>query len=116
MSFNLYPAIDLRNGKCVRLIQGDYDREVQYEVDPVEVATSFEADGASWIHVVDLDAARSGESQNLDTIASIANAVGIPVQCGGGVRTVTAAKALYDIGVSRCVIGTAAVELSLIHI
>ncbi|MBO66036.1 MAG: 1-(5-phosphoribosyl)-5-[(5-phosphoribosylamino)methylideneamino]imidazole-4-carboxamide isomerase [Acidimicrobiales bacterium] len=110
MSFNLYPAIDLRNGKCVRLIQGDYDREVQYEVDPVEVATSFEADGASWIHVVDLDAARSGESQNLDTIASIANAVGIPVQCGGGVRTVTAAKALYDIGVSRCVIGTAAVE------
>ena len=110
MSFNLYPAIDLRNGKCVRLIQGDYDREIQYEVDPVEVATSFEAAGASWIHVVDLDAARSGKSQNLDTIASIANAVGVPVQCGGGVRTVEAAKALYDVGVSRCVIGTAAIE------
>ena len=110
MSFNLYPAIDLRNGKSVRLIQGDYDREIQYEVDPVEVATSFEAAGASWIHVVDLDAARSGKSQNLDTIASIANAVGVPVQCGGGVRTVEAAKALYDVGVSRCVIGTAAIE------
>ena len=78
MSFDLYPAIDLRNGKCVRLIQGDYDREVQYEVDPVEVATSFEADGASWIHVVDLDAARSGESQNLDTIASIAACALLP--------------------------------------
>ena len=110
MSFDLYPAIDLRNGRCVRLIQGDYDREVRYEVDPVEVATSFEKDGATWIHVVDLDAARSGESQNLDTIASIANAVRIPVQCGGGVRTVEAARILYGAGVSRCVIGTAAVD------
>ena len=60
MSFNLYPAIDLRNGKCVRLIQGDYDREIQYEVDPVEVATSFDGAGASWIHVIDLAAERSG--------------------------------------------------------
>ncbi|MBM36460.1 MAG: 1-(5-phosphoribosyl)-5-[(5-phosphoribosylamino)methylideneamino]imidazole-4-carboxamide isomerase [Acidimicrobiaceae bacterium] len=110
MSFDLYPAIDLRDGRCVRLIQGDYDREVRYEVDPVEVAVSFQQHGARWIHVVDLDAARSGKQQNLGTISAIADAVQVPVQCGGGVRSVDAAKALFEAGVSRCVIGTAAVE------
>jgi phosphoribosylformimino-5-aminoimidazole carboxamide ribotide isomerase len=110
MSFSLYPAIDLRDGGCVRLIQGDYDREIKYEADPVEVALAFQEKGASWIHVVDLDAARSGTSENLSTIAAIAKAVRIPVQSGGGVRSIDAAKALFASGVSRCVVGTAAVE------
>ena len=89
--FELFPAIDLRDGRCVRLLQGDYDREVRYEADPVEVALSFEAAGSPWIHVVDLDAARSGVATNLDVIGSIASAVSVPVQSGGGVRSVDAA-------------------------
>jgi phosphoribosylformimino-5-aminoimidazole carboxamide ribotide isomerase len=110
MTFDLYPAIDLRDGKCVRLLQGDYDRQTIYEADPVQVALSFEAAGAKWIHVVDLDAARSGEAQNSEVIAAIATAVSVPVQAGGGVRSVEAARALFDVGVTRCVVGTAAVE------
>ena len=110
MTFSLYPAIDIREGRCVRLVQGDYDREVQYDADPVDVALSFEEAGASWVHVVDLDAARSGTSQNLAAVTAIASAVGIPVQSGGGVRSLDAARALFDAGVSRCVVGTAAVE------
>ena len=109
-TFELYPAIDIRDGRCVRLIQGDYDREVRYDADPVDVALEFQAAGASWIHVVDLDAARSGVATNLATIGAIASAVAVPVQSGGGVRSVDAAKALFDAGVTRCVIGTAAVE------
>ena len=110
MTFSLYPAIDIRDGRCVRLIQGDYDREIRYDADPVDVALSFEEAGASWVHVVDLDAARSGTSQNLVTVGAIAAAVKIPVQSGGGVRSLNAARALFDAGVSRCVVGTAAVE------
>jgi len=106
----IFPAIDIKDKKCVRLIKGEFENKTEYGMSPFEQASKYKDYGFKNLHVVDLDAARSGESQNLDTIASIANAVGIPVQCGGGVRTVTAAKALYDIGVSRCVIGTAAVE------
>jgi len=107
---DLYPAIDLRGGRCVRLLQGDYDREVRYDADPVDVALEFQAAGAPWIHVVDLDAARSGEASNRDVVGAIASAVDVPVQSGGGVRSVDAARTLYDVGVTRCVIGTAAVE------
>ena len=110
MSFDLYPAIDLLDGKCVRLLQGDYDRQTTYVADPVDVALEFEAAGAPWIHVVDLDAARSGSAENLPVVAAIANAVAVPVQSGGGVRDVAAAVARYDAGVARCVVGTAAVE------
>jgi phosphoribosylformimino-5-aminoimidazole carboxamide ribotide isomerase len=110
VSFDLYPAIDLRDGGCVRLLQGDYDREVRYDADPVEVALSFQEAGAPWIHVVDLDAARSGEASNRAVVGAIADAVDVPVQSGGGVRSVEAAAALYEVGVTRCVIGTAAVE------
>ena len=110
MTFDLYPAIDLRDGKCVRLLQGDYDRQVTYDADPVDVALEFQAAGAPWIHVVDLDAARSGVATNHEVIGRISAAVDVPVQSGGGVRDVDAAAALYDLGVTRCVIGTAAVE------
>jgi len=107
---DLYPAIDLRGGRCVRLMQGDYDRETHYGDDPVAQAVAFAAAGAPWIHVVDLDAARSGEATNREVIARICAAVAVPVQSGGGVRSVDAAKRLADAGVSRVVIGTAALE------
>lgn len=81
-----------------------------YDADPVGVARGFEASGAAWIHCVDLDAARTGEPANLDTVAAIAAAVSCPVQVGGGVRSVEAAHALLEAGVARVVVGTAAVE------
>jgi len=108
--FALFPAIDLRDGNCVRLYQGDYDRETVYGDDPVAQAQAFAAEGAPWIHVVDLDAARSGDPMNRPVVAAIAEAVDVPVQTGGGVRSVDAAKALFDLGVARVVIGTAAIE------
>lgn len=107
---DLYPAIDLLGGRCVRLYQGDYDRETHYGDDPVSQARAFADAGAHWIHVVDLDAARSGEATNRDVIAKICAAVDVPVQSGGGVRSVEAAAALAEIGVERVVIGTAALE------
>jgi phosphoribosylformimino-5-aminoimidazole carboxamide ribotide isomerase len=106
----LFPAIDLRAGRCVRLWQGDYDRETVYGDDPADQARAFASAGASWLHVVDLDAARSGVATNRDAIAAICAAVDIPVQSGGGVRSVEAAAALADVGVERVVIGTAALE------
>ena len=106
----LYPAIDLRGGRCVRLYQGSYDAETAYSDDPVGQARQFADAGAPWLHVVDLDAARTGEAANLAVIAAIADAVDVPVQTGGGVRSLDAAAALADAGVARVVIGTAAVE------
>ena len=106
----LYPAIDLRGGRAVRLLRGDYAAETVYSDDPVAVARSFEAAGARWIHVVDLDAARSGEADNLDLVAAVAKSVGCAVETGGGVRSVEAAERLIDAGVARVVVGTAAVE------
>ena len=107
---DLYPAIDLRGGQVVQLIQGDFDRERVHGDDPVAVAKAFVAAGAPWIHTVDLDAARTGEPVNRDLIAAIAAAVDVPVQAGGGVRSAEAAEALADAGVARVVIGTAALE------
>ena len=104
------PAIDLRQGRCVRLYQGDFDRETVYGDDPVAQALAFEAEGADWIHVVDLDAARSGTGANREVIRAIAGAVDVPVQCGGGVRSEADADVLAECGVSRVVIGTAALE------
>jgi len=106
----LYPAIDIRDGNCVRLYQGDYDRETVYGHNPADQAAAFVAEGASWIHCVDLDAARSGDQQNLASIAAIADQVDASLQVGGGVRTPDAAKRLWDAGVTRVVIGTAAVQ------
>ena len=107
---DLFPAIDLRSGKCVRLVQGDYARETVYGGDPVAMAKEFEAAGAPWVHVVDLDAARTGRPENRDVVAAIAAAVSVPVQTGGGVRDEFSAEALLETGVRRVVIGTAALE------
>jgi phosphoribosylformimino-5-aminoimidazole carboxamide ribotide isomerase len=106
----LFPAIDLRGGRVVQLVQGDFDRERDHGADPVAVARGFVAAGATWIHTVDLDAARTGEAVNRHLIAAIAAGVDVPVQAGGGIRTLEAARALADVGVARVVLGTAALE------
>jgi phosphoribosylformimino-5-aminoimidazole carboxamide ribotide isomerase len=108
----LYPAIDLRDGKVVRLRQGDYAQETTYDDDPVAVAVEFCDHGATWIHVVDLDAARTGRPLNRPVVTTIASTVAgrARVQTGGGVRTVTDAKELAAAGVARVVMGSAAVH------
>ena len=107
---DLYPAIDLRGGKVVQLVQGDFDRERVHGDDPVAIARGFVAAGATWIHTVDLDAARTGEPANRELIAAIAAGVDVPVQAGGGIRSLEAARALAAVGVARVVLGTAALE------
>jgi phosphoribosylformimino-5-aminoimidazole carboxamide ribotide isomerase len=108
----LYPSIDLRGGSVVRLAQGDYAAETVYGDDPVAVATSFCDQGATWIHVVDLDAARTGDPVNRPVVARIAAALAgrCRLQTGGGVRTVADVEALAEAGVTRIVMGSAAVR------
>ncbi len=108
----LYPAIDLRDGRVVRLRRGDFGLETVYGDDPVAVATAFCEQGARWLHVVDLDAALTGERVNRAVVEAIAAAVAgrAEVQAGGGVRTVEAARSLADAGVARVVMGSAAVS------
>jgi phosphoribosylformimino-5-aminoimidazole carboxamide ribotide isomerase len=105
----LFPAIDLHDGGAVRLVQGDFGRVRGYG-DPVALARTYVAGGARWIHVVDLDAARTGEPVNRDVVLSIAAAVDVNVQAGGGVRGTADAAALLEHGVQRVVLGTAALE------
>lgn len=109
-SFILYPAIDIRGGKCVRLIQGDYSQETVYNDSPLEAAKAWEAQGGSYIHLVDLDGAKAGHPVNDEVIGAIASGVNVPVQVGGGLRTVGDVKRLLSLGVSRVIIGTAAIE------
>jgi len=104
----ILPAIDLRAGRCVRLRQGRYDQETVFDEDPVAVARRFEAAGAKWLHVVDLDGARAGEPKNLDTVRRIVEAAGMQVEVGGGIRTTRAIEQLFELGVTRVIIGTAA--------
>jgi phosphoribosylformimino-5-aminoimidazole carboxamide ribotide isomerase len=112
VNVELFPAIDLHDGRVVRLTQGDYASATVYGDDPVAVATSFADAGASWIHVVDLDAARSGSPHNRPVVAAIAAATlgRARVQTGGGVRAVADAQALADAGVARVVMGSAAIQ------
>lgn len=111
MNPELYPAIDLRGGQVVRLRQGDYADETVYGDDPVAVARSFSEAGSAWIHIVDLDAAKSGDPVNRPIIQAVAQAVAgnSKVQTGGGVRSVADARQLADAGVARVVMGSAAV-------
>ncbi len=106
----IIPAIDLRDGKCVRLIQGRYDRQINYEDDPVKQAKRFIADGAKWLHIVDLDGAKIGAPVNTDTIASIAALGKLKIEVGGGLRDEKSIKQLLDLGVERVIIGTQAVS------
>lgn len=106
----IYPAIDIIKGRAVRLVQGRYDKETVYDADPAAVARRFEAAGASFIHVVDLDGALDGVWANKKTIAGIAAAVSIPVQTGGGVRSISDIKERLDAGIARVILGTVAVK------
>lgn len=107
---DILPAIDLRNGHCVRLTQGDYDRETVFDGDPASVAKRWVDQGARRMHVVDLDGARDGVRANAHAVAAIVEAVEIPVQVGGGVRDAAEARRLIDLGVDRVIMGTAAIE------
>jgi phosphoribosylformimino-5-aminoimidazole carboxamide ribotide isomerase len=106
---DLYPAIDIREGGAVRLAQGDFDRQSDYG-DPVALARRFAAAGAPWLHVVDLDAARTGRPANRPTVLAIAAAVPIPVESGGGVRSEADVEELLSGGIRRVVLGTAALD------
>lgn len=106
----ILPAIDLLGGKCVRLVQGRYDRVIEYETEPLERAQRFRADGADWFHVVDLDGARNGRIENLDGLRRIVEATGASVQFGGGVRDEPAIEAALSAGAKRVIVGTRALE------
>ncbi len=106
----IIPAIDLKSGRCVRLYQGDYQQETVYSDDPVAVAQQWEDQGASRLHLVDLDGAAQGNQENRETITAILRQLTIPVQVGGGIRSYDTAKDLLSLGLDRVVIGTAAIE------
>ncbi|KPK42891.1 MAG: hypothetical protein AMJ65_07070 [Phycisphaerae bacterium SG8_4] len=106
----IIPAIDLRDGKCVRLIQGQYDRQIDYHDDPVEQARQFSADGALWLHIVDLDGAKLGRPVNTETISAIAALGRLKIEVGGGLRDEASIEQLLDLGVERAIIGTKAVS------
>ncbi|MFM8633966.1 MAG: 1-(5-phosphoribosyl)-5-[(5-phosphoribosylamino)methylideneamino]imidazole-4-carboxamide isomerase [Planctomycetia bacterium] len=106
----LWPAIDLRGGKCVRLMQGDYARETVFDDDPVSVVRRFVAGGARRLHVVDLDGAKSGLPLQADLIGRMVRAAGVPCQLGGGIRSLETARAYAAAGVQRLVVGSVAIE------
>lgn len=106
----LYPAVDIRDGKAVRLMQGDYERETVYEADPLDAARQWVDAGARVLHVVDLDGAREGRPVNLEIVRRIAGELGVPVQLGGGLRDRDAVAAALDAGVERVVLGSAALR------
>ena len=106
----IIPAIDLKNGRCVRLVQGEKDRETVYSDSPADVARKWQAAGAEMMHVVDLDGAFSGKPQNIDAVAAILEAVTIPVELGGGLRTDADVDAVIGLGIARAIIGTRATD------
>lgn len=106
----IFPAIDIKDGKVVRLLQGKFDEVTQYSTDPVTMAKQWEDQGAEWLHVVDLDGAKTGEIKNLEIILDIAKTLKIPVEMGGGVRRKEDIKNLLEGGVSRAILGTKIVE------
>lgn len=106
----IYPAIDIRGGKAVQLVEGDFDRETVFDADPVDAARRWESLGAEWIHIVDLDGARSGHRRNQDVIERIRDAVSARIQLGGGIRSLDDARHAHASGIDRVVIGSAAIS------
>jgi phosphoribosylformimino-5-aminoimidazole carboxamide ribotide isomerase len=105
----ILPAIDIKDGKCVRLYQGDFDRLTTYDADPAQVAQRWQDAGASWLHVVDLDGALNGHSANFEVIHRIRREVSLHIGCGGGMRTLAAMQRMLDMGIDRIVLGTIAI-------
>lgn len=106
----LYPAIDLKNGACVRLVKGDMDQATVFNTDPAAQAKSFADAGCAWIHIVDLDGAFAGRPVNADAVTAILKAVSVPVQLGGGIRDKAGIEAWLERGVARVILGTAALK------
>ena len=106
----IYPAIDIRGGKCVRLLKGDFEKETTFSDAPEEMAKKWEAMGAEYLHLVDLDGALAGMSKNLDTVKKILTAVDIPCELGGGIRSMENIKEVLDTGVERVILGSVAVK------
>jgi phosphoribosylformimino-5-aminoimidazole carboxamide ribotide isomerase len=106
----IFPAIDLQGGRCVRLTQGDFARAQEFSDDPAAVARRWQSEGARWLHVVDLDGARAGAPQNLEAMRRIRQAITIPMQVGGGLRSLESVAALFDLGIQRAILGTAALK------
>ena len=107
---DVIPAIDLMSGKCVRLVQGEYHRLISYDDDPVRQARRFLEAGAKYLHIVDLDGARVGRPVNIDAIRNILNVEGLQVELGGGIRNEKSIQMMFDLGISRVIIGTSAVK------
>ncbi len=106
----VWPAIDLMSGSCVRLIQGQYHKKISYEMDPAKQAKRFHGAGARFIHVVDLDGAKIGKPINVDAIRTIAQTQGVKIEVGGGIRDEGSIRLMLDIGVERVILGTSAVN------
>lgn len=110
MTFTVYPAVDISEGRCVRLLQGRFGTETVYSDDPVKVALGFASAGARWLHIVDLDGARSGESKNRDLVCEVVRMASCPVQAGGGLRSLDDVEQVLAAGANRAVLGTIALE------
>ena len=106
----IFPAIDIHNGECVRLIQGDFSTAHKVAADPLETARSFAAAGARWIHMVDLDGAKTGRRVNTSLFARVAAESGLQVEVGGGIRDMAALEEYFDSGIARCILGSAALK------
>ncbi len=106
----LYPAIDIIDGKCVRLSQGDYQKKITFAEDPVAVAKKWQAEGGEFLHLVDLDGAKTGDMPNFSLVTEIAKALDIPVEIGGGIRDMAAVTKYLEHGVHRVILGTAAIR------
>lgn len=106
----IYPAIDVKDGHCVRLSQGNFDKVIKYSDDPVEIGLKWEEAGAEYLHVIDLDGARTGVPQNISIISELAVKLGIPIQLGGGIRTLETVEIILCKGVQRVILGTSAVR------
>lgn len=106
----IFPAMDLLEGKCIRLIKGDFNQVKEYSNNPLQIAKDFEKQGARWLHIIDLDGAKTGENKNLEVIQSIASQTSLNIQVGGGIRSEEDIKKVLSLGVQRVILGTMAVE------